>query len=224
MDLPISYSCVALLDICDPLHVSIITISILQDKTILSGAWELDSSDIDGIKNLTENSLVLVLGDEVEMDLIVGKDFLNKVSLNMFLREAQDKAKSSAILFDEYVDQHAKNYAAYMSITPSERKSLPKISKKKLTPPTFHNWPGYIDLDHAGSYLRSIKKLATVKGTPKEWERVITAARLVAYFVDMWKLDEVERNGKIYLKSEDSRSQILPDVWLKKRILVNYGQ
>lgn len=224
MDQPVSYSCVALLDIFDPLHIGIITISILQDKAIHSGAWEIDSSDIAGIRNLIENCLVLVLGDEAEMDLIVGKEFLNKVSLNMFLQEARDKAKSSEILFDKYVDQNGNEYAAYMSRPPSERKSLPKVVKKKLSPPTFHDWPHKVDLDQAGAYFRSLNKLATVKGTPKEWDRVITAARLVTYFVDQWKLDEVERNSKSYLKNDDSKPQILPDVWLMKNRSVNYGR
>ena len=57
--------------------------------------------------------------------------------------------------------------------------------------------------------------MATPSGTPDNFKKTLSAARLVKHLVDMWQLDEQERNNRKYVEGEDAKITILPESWLE---------
>jgi len=84
-----------------------------------------------------------------------------------------------------------------------------------LVAPEFYNWPDSINFNESADYLESIGKMATPSGTPDNFKKTLSAARLVKHLVDMWQLDEQERNNRKYVEGEDAKITILPESWLE---------
>ena len=93
------------------------------------------------------------------------------------------------------------------------RKKNP-TKRKKLVPPDFYDWPEVIDFNASTKYLESIGKMATPVGTPEGFKNTLSAARLIKHLVDMWQLDEQERNNRKYVEGEEAKITILPESWL----------
>jgi hypothetical protein len=101
-------------------------------------------------------------------------------------------------------------YEAFKSEDPTKR--------KKLVAPDFYNWPSDVDFGLSATYLESIGKMATPGATPDKFKKTLAAARLVKHLIEMWHLDEQERNNRKYVEGEQAKMTILPESWLSKVI------
>ena len=104
-----------------------------------------------------------------------------------------------------------------MSIPLTERKSLPKVIKKKLEPTNYHSWNLTFDEKDPKATIRQLGKRESISGTPKEMEVLITTSWLVRYLLDRWRADESDRTSRDYLDSSYLEFQILPESWMNQR-------
>lgn len=211
-----SYASVAVIEYQTPELVAIETISITREACDLSGAWILKSTEKQTIENLLKDKLVIVLESNQDIKKLLGDFSKRQVFIADFLSEAKSEASSATQLYEEFKVTNAKEYADYMKISPSERKLIPKVTKKNLVEPTFSRWPSQLDLSDAESELENLGKLSRIDGTPNEMRKVLAASRLIQMLVYMWKSDESERLNRQYVKELNAIDTILPISWLEK--------
>ncbi len=212
----VGYASIAVIDLQDSGVVAIETISVTRDECNLSGAWLLKSFDQEKIENLLSDKLLVLLGTNQDSVKKLTKYTKNQVLVSEFLNEAKAEADEAMRLYGQFKVTNEKDYAAYMSIKPAERKLLPKVTKKNLIEPTFSNWPSRLDLSESESEMAKLGKLSQIDGTPTEMRKVLAASRLIQMLVYMWKLDETERVSRQYVKDEIAVETILPLAWLNK--------
>jgi hypothetical protein len=160
--------------------------------------------------------LVIVLGEENAARSWPVIQATSRVAINDFLTEAREEVLTALSLFQEFNAKNLQEYDAYMKIKPTERKLLPKVTKKNLVEPNFSSWPDSIDLEISKQELERLGKLSSIKGTPDDMKRVLAASRLLQILIYMWKNDEVERLNRQYVIGSDAKSTILPAIWLEK--------
>jgi len=189
------YAGIAIIEVHTDNSVTIESISVTEGECTLSGAWNFDITENEKISTVLSGKRIIPIGD---------KNALNKLSLIgeivivdvlPFLSDAKNAA-SEALLA----------YEAFKSENPTKR--------KKLVAPEFYDWPIHIDFNLSAEYLESIGKMATPLGTPENFRKTLSAARLVKHLVEMWHQDEQERNNRKYVEGDDAKMTILPDSWL----------
>ncbi len=221
MEAALSYTSIAVINFGPLHHVSLVTVSVTPEQCVLSGAWIYSDSDSSAISQVLRGHLLIVLGDRSRAEAILKGSLATEVTLAAFLQEAGREARNGLESFENFVEQNKRDYSAYMTIRPVDRKLLPKTVKKKLIQPNFYDWPEEIDLEQASEYFDSVRKLSKIQGTPAEMETVITASRLVKLMVDMWRSDEEQRNNRPYLEREVVGHALLPKVWLNQMARIN---
>jgi hypothetical protein len=208
------YASIAVIQCLSSNEVAIEVISITSDTCELSGAWVIRESEKEKINQITDKRLIVTLGN---CDALIKEELILKnsiVELNDFLDEANSTAHKSLELFQEYLKENDRAYSEYMAIKPTERKLLPKVIRKQPIDPDFQSWPKKVDLTKAKAYLDSSGRASSITGTPESMEGVLTAARLLKIFLEMWRSDEQERLEKIYALDSDWFASILPKCWL----------
>ena len=215
MSSEISYSSVCVVDVSERSNIAIETISITAESCDLSGAWLVPISDKAKIEQIISGKKLLVIGRKKGQTNELILNFGKPLDIEEFLREAKADADRALKDFDDFVEKNKKQYAEYMAIKPAEGKSLPKVIKKNLTPPSFTKWPDSIDLEDATSEINKMGKLAEIQGTPKEMKQVLAASRLIQMLVQMWRSDELERVNRIYVEGDEAKVSILPNCWLE---------
>jgi len=189
------YAGIAIIEVHADNSVTIESISVTEGECTLSGAWNFDITENEKISTVLSGKRIIPIGD---------KNALNKLSLIgeivivdvlPFLNDAKNAAKEALLA-----------YEAFKSENPTKR--------KKLVAPEFYDWPIHIDFNLSSEYLESIGKMATPLGTPENFRKTLSAARLVKHLVEMWHLDEQERNNRKYVEGDDAKMTILPESWL----------
>jgi hypothetical protein len=216
MKQPIGYASVAIMELLNSDQIAIEVISITPDVCELSGAWVVGVNEKKVCQQIIEGRLILLVE---ENDALVNALSTNKssvVKLNDFLTEAISEVKISLEAYKKFVSTNEEDYRAYMAVSPSERKLLPKVVKKTLNDPDFFSWPSSFGNEDAASYLESIGKLGVIRGGDPELARTLALARTLKFFVEKWKSDEIERKNKIYVGTENAEVTILPNCWLSK--------
>jgi hypothetical protein len=196
--------------------IAIEAISVTQDSCDLSGAWLLKIGEEEKLSTILENKLVIVLGEENAARSWPVIQATSRVAIDDFLTEAREEVLTALSLFQEFNAKNLQEYDAYMKIKPTERKLLPKVTKKNLVEPNFSAWPDSIDLEISKQELERLGKLSSINGTPDDMKRVLAASRLLQILIYMWKNDEVERLNRQYVIGSDAKSTILPAIWLEK--------
>lgn len=212
----VKYVSLAVVDFVSEKKIAIETMSITQDTCDLTGAWLLEVDDREIILNILTGKLILGVSD---VDRLAKIDSLlnnRTVSIDDFLSDAKAEVGIATKLFESYVESNKREYAEYMSVKPQERKQLPKVFKKNLTPPEFSAWPNEINLANPVQELQNLGKLGKIQGTPSTMERVLGASRLIQNLINMWRSDESERLNRVYVLGEDAENTILPKSWLKR--------
>ena len=212
----VKYVSLAVVDFVSEKKIAIETMSITQDTCDLTGAWLLEVDDREIILNILTGKLILGVSD---VDRLAKIDSLlnnRTVSISDFLSDAKAEVGIATKLFESYVESNKREYAEYMSVKPQERKQLPKVLKKNLTPPEFSAWPNEINLADPVHELQNLGKLGKIRGTPSTMERVLGASRLIQNLINMWRSDESERLNRVYVLGEDAENTILPKSWLKR--------
>jgi hypothetical protein len=195
------YASIAVVEIHADSTVTIESVSVTSGECVLSGAWEFQISDSENIQNVLSGKLIIPLGKMDGIKKLIGDTQVAYIEASPFLTDARDAASEAL-----------EAYEAFKSENPTKR--------KKLVSPNFYNWPEIIDFNDASNFLESIGKMATPVGTPEGFKKTLSAARLLKHLVDMWQLDEQERNNRKYVEGEDAAITILPESWLSKLVLV----
>ena len=212
----VKYVSLAVVDFVSEKKIAIETMSITQDTCDLTGAWLLEVDDREIILNILTGKLILGVSDVDRLAKIDSSLNNRTLSISDFLSDAKAEVGIATKLFESCVESNKREYAEYMSVKPQERKQLPKVFKKNLTPPEFSTWPNEINLANPVQELQHLGKLGKIQGTPSTMERVLGASRLIQNLINMWRSDESERLNRVYVLGEDAENTILPKSWLKR--------
>lgn len=188
-----SYASIALLEVKSN-QVAISTLSVTTEECVLSGGWILQRTNIADVKNVLTDKLILPtsINDETK-ELSLELD-LKIVSFEDFLREAQLESKIAIEQYEEFKAEQ-----------PGKRKNL--------VIPDFYSWPSKIDVLKPKEELKKINLQENISGTAPEMEQVLSAARLVKFFIDKWLADESERSNRKFVQGEAKRATPLPTSW-----------
>ena len=161
---------------------------------MLSGGWILQRTNIAEVKNVLTDKLILPtsINDETK-ELSLELD-LKIISFEDFLRDAQVESKIAIEQYEEFKAEQ-----------PGKRKNL--------VVPDFYSWPSKIDVLKPKEELKKINLQENISGTAPEMEQVLSAARLVKFFIDKWLADESERSNRKFVQGEAKRATPLPTSW-----------
>jgi len=193
----IHYASIAIVEMHPANTVTIEAISVTAGECLLSGAWDFPLSETEKIRNVLSGKMIIPLGPEVMVKkLTFGLEVLF-LDVASFLSDAKRAAGEALVA-----------YQTFKSENPNKRKNL--------VSPEFYSWPAELDFNASAEYLGSIGKMPAPSGTPDGFKATLSAAKLVKHLIDMWHLDEQERNNRKYVEGEDAKITILPESWLKK--------
>jgi hypothetical protein len=201
MSKPNYYASIAIVELHEDSNVNIESVSVTAGECVLSGAWDFKSSESENIKNVLSNKLIIPLGSVEPIKKLLQGLHVEFVTAKPFLSDAKEAAADALSA-----------YEAFKSENPTKR--------KKLVAPDFFDWPDSIDFNNSTEYLESIGKMATPQGTPDGFKKILAAARLLKHLIDMWQLDEQERNNRKYVEGDAAEVTILPESWLSQSINV----
>jgi hypothetical protein len=190
------YASIAVVELHPGDLVTIESISVTEGECVLSGAWGFNISEEENISNVLSGKMIVPLGEKKELGKLPIKSEMIVLDSVPFLIDAKKAAKEALEAYEAF-------------------KSENLTKRKKLVAPEFYNWPDSINFNESADYLESIGKMATPSGTPDNFKKTLSAARLVKHLVDMWQLDEQERNNRKYVEGEDAKITILPESWLE---------
>ena len=193
------YASIAVVEAHSNNSVTIESISVTADECDLSGAWDFDISEAEKINNVLSGKMIIPIGDKKAFERLPLKDELVILDSVSFLKDAKEAAQEALEAYEAF---KAENLA----------------KRKKLIAPEFYNWPDSINFDASADYLESIGKMGTPSGTPNNFKKTLSTARLVKHLVEMWQLDEQERNNRRYVEGEDAKITLLPESWLEAGI------
>ena len=190
------YASIAIVEVHPDNTVTIESISVTEGECVLSGAWDFNISESEKISNVLSGKMIIPIGEKKNLEKLPIKGEIVVLDSVPFLVDAKKAAKEALEAYESF-------------------KSENLAKRKKLVAPEFYNWPDSINFNASADYLESIGKMATPSGTPDSFKKTLSAARLVKHLVDMWQLDEQERNNRKYVEGEDAKITILPESWLE---------
>jgi hypothetical protein len=190
------YASIAVVELHPDDLVTIESISVTEGECVLSGAWGFNISEDENINNVLSGKMIVPLGNKEELGKLPIKGEIVILDSVPFLIDAKKAANEALEAYESF-------------------KSENLAKRKKLVAPEFYNWPESINFNESADYLESIGKMATPSGTPDNFKKTLSAARLIKHLVDMWQMDEQERNNRKYVEGEDAKITILPESWLE---------
>ena len=193
------YASIAIVEVHPDDSVTIESISVTEGECVLSGAWDFEITDNEKIQSVLSGKMIIPIGEKKSIEKLSLKGEIVVIDPAPFLSDAKKAAEEALVA-----------YEAFKSEDPTKR--------KKLVAPDFYNWPSDVDFGLSATYLESIGKMATPGGTPDKFKKTLAAARLVKHLIEMWHLDEQERNNRKYVEGEQAKMTILPESWLRKVI------
>lgn len=215
MSLP-NYASIAIVEVLEDNRVAIEAVAVTQDICELAGAWLLEAPTQEQINEIIGGRLTLFTGNgnlSSNLEVIYSSA---SVRLSDFISEAKRDADLAILSYEQYMLRNQSDYAEYMAVKPVDRKLIPKVVKKQLIAPEFFSWPEISALKSQRDYLTKIGKLSEIDGTAEGFQNVLTTARLVKFFIEKWRLDELERLNRLYVLDQASEITILPSIWLSK--------
>lgn len=189
------YASVAIFDLNPAGKVSISVISVTPSEVVLSGSWVLEQHQDKEISLVLSDRLAIPLSSETEKALPGKKYDYTKVTLSDFFIEAKKDAESGLDAFIQYKNEDPKK-------------------RKNLVPPHFYDWSTPPDLLKAEEILGSLGMSGTYEETAIEMKRVLSAAKLVSFYISKWQSDETARSGRKYVDGVEAQITILPRKWL----------
>lgn len=195
MALGSTYASISVVELHSDGVVTIETISVSPKHCELSGAWELQIQELDKIKSILLNNLVVSLSDEDTLSRALNLEEIRFIHASELLGEAKSAISDALNSYEEFKAEDAKK-------------------RKKLVAPDFYEWPETADFRSAIQYMSSINKLSYSEATPIRMRNTLSTAKMVKHFVDMWHRDEQERTNRKYVDGVESEVTILPSSWL----------
>jgi hypothetical protein len=185
------YASVAVVDIDNSKKIAISTISVTNSEVTLSGGWLIDTSEIEKIENILSNKLIVDLSKNSAL-LSVFPSLKSQIStFKAFLADAKMESHNAIQTFNEY-----------------QQADLAK--RKKIIVPTFFEWPPDVNLSQIGKTLTEYGLQETILGTEMEMQKVLSAARLLKFFIQKWQADEQIRSNRKYVTGDSAKITILP--------------
>ena len=191
------YASIAIVDIHSENTVTIESVSVTDGECLLSGAWDFSLFETEKIRNVLSGKMIIPLGQKSEVEKLIFDLEVVFLDAASFLSDAKRAAEEALIA-----------YETFKSENPNKRKNL--------VSPQFYNWPADIDFNASAVHLNSIGKMPAPSGTLDEFKATLAAANLVKHLIDMWHLDEQERNNRKYVDGEEAKITILPESWLEQ--------
>jgi len=211
-----NYASLVLVDQIKSGKIALWTVSVTSTSAELTGAWVVEKDDSQTLKQIISGRLILLVDKSCQADELFSVHSDSIVELADFIKEAKTEAELALVTFNDFVLENEKKYKEYMAIDKTNRKLLPKVSKKQLTTPEFFDWPASLTLNLSKKYLESKGKFGLVIVASEELANVLIAARCVQFLVRMWQIDETERRNKVYIEGDAAAVTILPRIWLEK--------
>lgn len=189
-----AYASIALFEVQSD-EVAIATLSVTTVECVLSGGWLLPLSNLADVKNVLTDKLTSPASANDETKALIVKLNLNVVNFSDFLKDAGLESKIAIEQYEEFKAEQ-----------PGKRKNL--------VVPDFYSWPSKIDLLDPKTELKKINMQENISGTAPEMEQVLSAARLVKFFIEKWISDETERSNRKFVQGEAKLSTPLPPSWM----------
>ena len=158
------YASIAVVELHPGDLVTIESISVTEGECVLSGAWGFNISEDENINNVLSGKMIVPLGEKKELGKLPIKSEMIFLDSVPFLIDAKKAAKEALEAYETF-------------------KSENLTKRKKLVAPEFYNWPDSINFNASADYLESIGKMATPSGTPDNFKKTLSAARLVKHLV-----------------------------------------
>jgi hypothetical protein len=191
------YASIAIVEIHPGNTVTIETVSVTDRECLLSGAWDFSLIETEKITNVLSGKMIIPLGQKAEVEKLTFDLEVVFLDAASFLNDAKRAADGALIAYETFKSENLNK-------------------RKNLVSPEFYNWPADIDFNSSAVYLNSIGKIPAPSGTPDGFKATLSAANLVKHLIDMWHLDEQERNNRKYVEGEDAKITILPESWLEQ--------
>ena len=189
------YASIAVVEVHPDDSVTIESISVTEGECVLSGAWDFKISENESINNVLSGKMIIPIGEPKKFEKLSINGEIVILDSVPFLIDAKNAAREALEAYESF--------------------KLENLAKrKKLVAPEFYTWPISINFNLSAEYLQSIGKMSTPVGTPDNFKKTLAAARLVKHLIEMWQLDEQERNNRKYVEGEDAKVTILPESWL----------
>jgi hypothetical protein len=189
-----AYASIALFEVQSD-KVAIATLSVTTEECVLSGGWLLPLSNLADVKNVLTDKLTLPASTNDETKALIVNLKLNVVNFSDFLKDAGLESKIAIEQYEEFKAEQ-----------PGKRKNL--------VVPDFYSWPSKIDVLDPKTELKKINMQENISGTAPEMEQVLSAARLVKFFIEKWISDETERSNRKFVQGEAKLSTPLPLSWM----------
>ena len=191
-------------------------ISVTPDSCDLAGAWILENSEHEKLMQILVDRLIIKMQLTELVSKRIGLYQEYEVKIEDFITEARKDAISAEHSYSTFMKKNEEEYLAYMAIKPAERKMLPQVKKKQLIEPNFYSWPAEFHIRDSEKFLVSENKMGLLSNNDNQMSDVLITSRVIKYFIDRWRQDEIERSNRLYVDGQSANVSILPLCWLEK--------
>jgi hypothetical protein len=185
------YASIAVVEIFNSAEIAISSISVTQSEVSLSGGWTFKLVNQKDIQNVLSNKILINLSGTSTLESLVPHVKSQLSTFNDFLLSAKQEADVATAGFIEY-----------------QQADFNK--RKKIVPPTFFEWPSEINLNEIENELKKFGLQEKIVGTENEMQGVLSAARLLKFFIQKWQSDEQSRSNRKYVIGDSAKVTILP--------------
>jgi len=194
------YASIAVVEIVNSAEIAISSISVTQSEVLLSGGWTFDLNNQKDIQNVLSNKILINLSGSSTLESLVPQAKSQVSTFEDFLLSAKQEA-----------DVATKDFLEYQQADLNKR--------KKVVPPNFFEWPSEINLKEISSELKRFGLQEKIVGTDKAMDGVLSAARLLKFFIQKWQSDEQSRSNRKYVIGDLAKVTILPPSFFKLSVI-----
>lgn len=190
------YASIAVVEILPESQIAISAISVTQSEVSLSGGWTFDLTNRIDIENVLTNKIIIDLSHSSDIAVLMPSSAARISTFKDFLLSAKEEAENAT-----------KEFLAYQQADFSKR--------KKIVQPVFFAWPSEVNLEEVEVELRKFGLQEKIVGTDATMHGVLSAARLLKFFVQKWQSDEQSRSNRKYVVGDSAKVTILPPSFFK---------
>lgn len=194
------YASIAVVEIVNSAEIAISSISVTQSEVSLSGGWTFELNNQKDIQNVLSNKILINLSDSSTLESLVPQVTSQVSTFEDFLLSAKQEA-----------DVATKDFLEYQQADLNKR--------KKVVPPNFFEWPSEINLKEISAELKRFGLQEKIVGTDKTMDGVLSAARLLKFFIQKWQSDEQSRSNRKYVIGDLAKVTILPPSFFKLSVI-----
>jgi hypothetical protein len=190
------YASIAIVEILNGSQIAISAISVTRTEVSLSGGWTFELKNKKDIENVLDSKVIINLSSQADFKDLVPSGVARISSFRDFLVSANEEAEIAT-----------REFLTYQQADLSKR--------KKIVPPSFFTWPLEVNLKAIETELSKFGLQEKIAGTDPEMQGVLSAARLLKFFIQKWQSDEQSRSNRKYVVGESAKVTILPPSFFK---------